>query len=757
MDNRGFATDPFPLERRPDAWGEALAEVGLASDAEHGPPEGRLLKFNAPFGTELVLLTAGPQSLRRSAEPVSDRPWLGTLLEGAARLPGAGIARTRDLLHWPPAPGPLLTSTGRFRLMLLRLPRRDTRWGGLADTEESEGVAIAQGAQPVLTALLATMAEAMTSGTEASIAALEVALAEIMPAALGVLAGGKATRIAALRRRILRAIERQLADPHLTLARFAEGEGVSVRAVQKALESEGHSFSQHLRARRLERAAEALADPAQVSVPVADIGFNWGFPDAAHFSRAFRQHHGTPPNAYRAGARAGPQVPMSQPPRSRGHPQPAERQEGQRPDQAEPSPTPSVTGPAHHHLRATPRTVHWGYFSRSLPPVLTVRSGDTVTVETLTQHAADDPARMIEGDPDAEAIFHWTRDRKAIDRRGAGPMDASIYGRGAGEGFGVHILTGPIMVEEAKPGDLLEIEFLDIALRPSRAPAFEGRSFGSNAAVWWGRQYDDLLTAPKPREVVTLYEICRCKDRLCAHAAYSYRWTPQRDPSGVLHETIDYPGVPVDPFTIEPRQGILPGVHIPVRPHFGTIGLAPDHPGLLDSIPPSAFGGNIDNWRIGIGAKLFLPVSLPGAMLSLGDPHAAQGDGEVSGTAIECSLTGTLRLRVHARATAAKVLRDLNYPLIETAESWIVQGFSHSDYLGDLGEAAQSEIYKRSSLDRAMADAFRKARRFLMTAQALSEDEAISLLSVAVDFGVTQVVDGNWGAHAIIPKALFQR
>ena len=86
-----------------------------------------------------------------------------------------------------------------------------------------------------------------------------------------------------------------------------------------------------------------------------------------------------------------------------------------------------------------------------------------------------------------------------------------------------------------------------------------------------------------------------------------------------------------------------------------------------------------------------------------------------------------------------------------------MQGFSHSDYLGDLGEAAQSEIYKRSSLDRAMADAFRKARRFLMTAQALSEDEAISLLSVAVDFGVTQVVDGNWGAHAIIPKALFQR
>jgi acetamidase/formamidase/AraC-like DNA-binding protein len=756
MDPRGFATEPYPLDRRLVAWGEALATVGLAAEAEAGPPEGRLVTHAAPLGTELILIAAGPQRLRRAGEPPSDRAWLGTLLEGTARLPGNDIARARDLLHWPPAAGPMLTASGRFRLMLLRLPWQDARWGGLADTEEAgEGMAIAQGAQPVLTALLATMAEAMTSGAEPGLAALEVALAEIMPAALCLLAGGKATRMAALRRRILRAIERQLGDPQLTLVRFAEAEGVSVRAVQKALEGEGRSFSQHLRARRLDRAAEALADPAQAAVPVADIGFDWGFPDPAHFSRAFRQHHGLAPNAYRAEARSAGPLPSAQAPRSRGHPLPVARQEALRPDCVDEPPAPSHSGPAHHHLRATPKTVHWGYFSRSLPPVLTVRSGDTLTVETLTQHATDDPARMIAGDPDAEALFHWTPERKAIDRRGAGPMDASIYGRGAGEGFGVHILTGPIMVEEARPGDVLEIEFLDIALRPSRAPGFEGRSFGSNAAVWWGRQYDELLTAPKPREVVTLYEICRCAGRLCAHAAYSYRWTPQRDPFGVLHDTIDYPGVPVDPASIEPRHDILTGVHVPVRPHFGTIGVAPDHPGLLDSIPPSSFGGNIDNWRLGIGTRLFLPVSVFGAMLSLGDPHAAQGDGEVAGTAIECSLTGTLRLRIHPRRTAGAMLRDLNYPLIETVESWIVQGFSHADYLGDLGEAAQSEVYKRSSLDRAQVDAFRKARRFLMTAHGLSEDEAISLLSVAVDFGITQVVDGNWGAHAIIPKALF--
>ena len=106
--------------------------------------------------------------------------------------------------------------------------------------------------------------------------------------------------------------------------------------------------------------------------------------------------------------------------------------------------------------------------------------------------------------------------RKTIDRRGAGPMDASVYGRGAGEGFGVHICTGPVAVEGAAPGDVLEIEILDIVPRPSHAPEFAGRSFGSNGAVWWGYHYKDLLTEPRPREVVTLYELVRDGATLCA-------------------------------------------------------------------------------------------------------------------------------------------------------------------------------------------------------------------------------------------------
>src|SRR4029077_1484220 len=88
----------------------------------------------------------------------------------------------------------------------------------------------------------------------------------------------------------------------------------------------------------------------------------------------------------------------------------------------------------HHHLAADASRVHWGYFSRSLPPQLEISSGDTITIETLTQHASDDPERMITGDTGAESVFGWTKDSKNVDRRGAGPMDASVFGRGAGEG-----------------------------------------------------------------------------------------------------------------------------------------------------------------------------------------------------------------------------------------------------------------------------------------------------------------------------------
>jgi acetamidase/formamidase len=410
----------------------------------------------------------------------------------------------------------------------------------------------------------------------------------------------------------------------------------------------------------------------------------------------------------------------------------------------------------HYYVPATDKTVHWGYFSKTLKPVVEVESGDFVTIEALTHHANDDAERMVKGDPGLESVFRWDKTGKGVNRRGAGPMDASIFGRGAGEGFGVHILTGPVAVRGAEPGDVLEVRIIDVKPRPTSNPKYPGKAFGSNAAAWWGFHYHDLLTEPKPREVITIYEIDATGDRNWARALYNFRWTPQTDPSGVVHKIIDYPGVPVDHGTITENHGILQNVRVPIRPHFGIIGLAPAEADFVDSIPPGYFGGNMDNWRIGKGATMYYPVAVPGGLLSVGDSHASQGDSELCGTAIECSLTGVFQLVLHKNAALQGTsLADLKYPLLETQDEWVLHGFSYANYLAELGEKAQSQIYEKSSLDGAMRDAFRKVRHFLMTTKGLSEDEAISLTSIAVDFGVTQVVDGNWGVHAIIKKNIF--
>jgi acetamidase/formamidase len=335
-------------------------------------------------------------------------------------------------------------------------------------------------------------------------------------------------------------------------------------------------------------------------------------------------------------------------------------------------------------------------------------------------------------------------------------MDASIHGRGAGEGFGVHICTGPVAVKGAQPGDILEVRIIDVRPRPSQNPKHKGKSFGSNAAAWWGFHYNDQIEEPKKREVITIYEVDATGERDWARALYNFRWTPQTDPFGVVHKIIDYPGVPVDHSTVKENWGVLKNVRVPVRPHFGVMGLAPAEADMVDSIPPSYTGGNIDNWRIGKGATMFYPVSVAGALFSAGDPHASQGDSELCGTAIECSLTGTFQLILHKQGTLPGTpLERLDYPLLETQTEFVLHGFSFPNYLAELGPKAQSEIYSKSSIDLALRDAFRKMRHFLMTTQGLSEDEAVSLMSVGVDFGVTQVVDGNWGVHAIVKKALF--
>lgn len=410
---------------------------------------------------------------------------------------------------------------------------------------------------------------------------------------------------------------------------------------------------------------------------------------------------------------------------------------------------------AYHYLPANSDTVHWGYFSKTLKPQVEVDSGDIVTIETLTHHAGDDIERMVKGDEGAESVYLWTKDKKGVERRGAGSTDPAVYKRGSGDGNGVHIMTGPVYVRGAEPGDILEVRILDCTPRPSANPDYAGKAFGSNAAAWWGFHYNDLIGDAK-REVITIYEVDVAGGKSWAEAVYSFQWTPQTDPYGVVHSTIDYPGVPVDHSTVTHKQDVLKGIRLPIRPHFGTLGLAPAEADFVDTIPPSYTGGNIDNWRIGKGAIMYYPVSVAGGLMSVGDPHASQGDSELCGTAIECSLTGTFQFILHKKADLAGTpLEELNYPMLETQTEWLVHGFSFANYLGELGPNAQADIYSKSSVDLALRDAFRKMRHFLMTTKGLTEDEAISLMSIGVDFGITQVVDGNWGVHAIVKKDIF--
>ncbi|WP_111431769.1 acetamidase/formamidase family protein [Rhodobacteraceae bacterium DSL-40] len=760
-----ITADAFPAAAQHRVWLEALAGISLRVEAPG--PGGWLAVQSAPSGARLVMLAGGPQIFGpdvTEAAPVI----IALMLRGRAQLRAGGRRIEcvgNDLAVMDAGVDWRLEARTDVELVLLEIARAPLaarlgrNAGGLG-----AGVLGATVAGLAAKPLLRTLAQNFAEIEPADLAAIEVALTELVASAL--LAettageGGLSQAQAEHFRRIAATIEARLTDPDLGLREIAALEGFSVRYVQQLFKGQGGSFSEHLRRERLERCRADLADPAHAREGVAAIAYRWGFRDQAHFTRAFGAAFGITPTEARKPASESLDLPAF-----RGLPRGATRRRRASPAAAPVAgygPDGLATLPLRepvadtHHLPAHADTVHWGYLSHAQPPALRVEPGAVVTVETLTQHGGDDLARFVTGDPGAESVFAWTRAHKAVDRRGAGPMNAAIFGRGAGEGFGVHICTGPIYVRGAAPGDVLEVEILDIQPRPCANPEFAGKAFASNVSAWWGYQYDDLLAAPARHETVTIYEI-DLADPEVARALYSYRWTPQTDPFGVEHATIDYPGIPVDPATIAPRHRVLAGVEIPARPHFGFVGVAPREAELVDTIPPGYFGGNIDNWRAGKGARLFLPVSVEGALLSIGDGHFAQGDGEIDGTGLECSLTGRVRIGLHKADALPDHLRGLPAPLIETPTHWVVQAFSFQNHLRDLGANAQAEVYARSTVDLALRNAFRQTRRFLMDAFGFSEDEAVSLMSVAVDFGVTQVADGNFGVHATIGKAMIGR
>jgi acetamidase/formamidase/AraC-like DNA-binding protein len=746
------------------------------------------------FGTVTSRRTAGGIGMARIASSPQwihlvpekkEAIWLAVHLDGQARLhDGAKVMELipGDIVFGATRTGVHLELGSNFRQWMVTIPLT------MLKVPTPVGLAVAMGHLSgqsglgrMFSGILGALADTFDALGEHELAPIESTLSELIASCFEAWRQTDhkvaSKSHAAATDRLCQYIEVNLSETTLTLASVATHEHVSERQVQKLFEGLGQSFTAYLRERRLERSRADLGNRQYGHLSISDICFRWGFNDPAHFSHCFRDRYQMSPRQYRQQAntvsqsslrkriqRGWPSGYFESQPAVRVTQAPVDRSDSQgNEDAGVVDQTPGTLTPLmahatgqHHHLPALPSTVHWGYFSHAIPPVLRIASGDIVTIETLTQHAYDDYERMIKGDSGAESVFHWTRDHKTVDRRGAGPIDASIFGRGSGEGFGVHICTGPIYVNDAQAGDVLEVRILDLAPRLAANARYEGRAFGSNAAAWWGFHYDDLIEEPKPREVVTIYEVESSHGKACAHAVYSFRWTPQRDPSGVLHTTIDYPGVPIDRASIEEKHGVLQGVTIPVRPHFGVIAVAPAQTGLVDSVPPSSFGGNLDNWRISKGATVYLRVGVDGALFSVGDPHASQGDSELCGTAIECSLTGVFQFVLHkAKDLKHEPFADIDYPLVETAEEWVIHGFSHSDYLKEFGDKARSAIYEKSSLDPAMRDAFHKTRRFLMTAKGLTEDEAISLMSVAVDFGVTQVVDGNWGVHAVIRKSLF--
>lgn len=338
-----------------------------------------------------------------------------------------------------------------------------------------------------------------------------------------------------------------------------------------------------------------------------------------------------------------------------------------------------------HELPAGPDTCYWGYLDAAQPAALEVASGAVIDIEAITHHSGDAPDLMM--DDGVRSIWD------AIDPAERGP--------------GVHIMTGPIHVEGARPGDTLLVKILEMAPR---------HRHGSNCAANWGLLYDTF-----GKERITIYE-------LDADDGWGSTATPVYGYDFTERELYDLPGVISTPPDGDRAPFSVP-VHVPVRPHFGVMGVAPPGPDRLDSIPPGVFGGNVDNWRLGPGAAMAYPVFHEGGGLYVGDPHFAQGDGEICGTAIEASINA--RIQVFAVSDIS-----VSSPVLLSGNQWISHGFG-------------------AGLDEAMRMAAEQMLWLLTTRVGLSDDDAYSLCSVAVDFGVTQVVDGTVGCHGILDTSIF--
>jgi acetamidase/formamidase len=318
---------------------------------------------------------------------------------------------------------------------------------------------------------------------------------------------------------------------------------------------------------------------------------------------------------------------------------------------------------ADYKLSASPTTVVWGNYWAEAKPVLRIKSGDTVEILTMSTSSPANLARVGVKDEDIQPEWKAIYAEFPRDQRGPGG----------------HVLTGPIFIEGAQPGDTLEVRIRKIKL--ATPYAYNGFS--------------------PTRGVLTQGDFQQGKSRL----------------------------IPLD---LERNVAkFADGIEIPLHPFFGSMGVAPDpSKGKIDSAPPGDHAGNLDNKDLVEGTTLYIPVHAAGALFEVGDGHAGQGNGEVDITAMETSLVGTFQFVVRKDM-------KLKWPRAETPTHWIAMGID-------------------KDLTQALILAVREAIDFLVTQKHMTREDAYALCSVAVDFNVTQAVDGTKGIHAMIPKSIFK-
>ncbi|HMA46959.1 MAG TPA: acetamidase/formamidase family protein [Frankiaceae bacterium] len=353
-----------------------------------------------------------------------------------------------------------------------------------------------------------------------------------------------------------------------------------------------------------------------------------------------------------------------------------------------------------HYLPSTPETVLWGRLPGcGTPPVLAVEPESTITVDTVSHEGIlEDQGR----DPVAFFARYGVPPGEVLE-------DARSIAACVPHTFGVdgpHVVTGPVLVRGAEPGDVLRVETL--SLHPRAGYGLVSARHGRGALP------GELPEGPPPEP-----------------DADARRWEGFRTTTTFC--------------VVERRRGRLTGVltfgggrqaRFPLAPSMGVLAVGVDSPEPVHSTPPGRHGGNLDVRDLVAGSRLYLPVQVPGALFSVGDPHYAQGNGEVALTALEAPLRATFRLTVLRGPAARAAVGLLAEPFAETDTHWIPLGL-HTD------------------LDEAMRRAVRAAVRFLETRVGMDRASAYAYLSVAGDFAVSQVVDGVQGVHCLIRRSDF--